>query len=110
MQTMTEPARPASPNPKSQVSSLKSEAGKLIVQDDGAGLRHYLDGKRVQCGTQLQIRIRKSTLMPCPGQDCWAWARYEAAIGPDFIRPILYTCFGRVTPDETTELRWGGAQ
>ncbi len=73
----------------------------LEIRDDGAGPRHYLDGRPVHCGTQLRL------LIPVPGcKESWVWARYEANFCQDGILVILFTAFGRVHPDETTILRW----
>jgi len=73
----------------------------LVLEHEQSGLRHYLDGRPVNCGTQLRLRVSGDR-----ERESWVWARYEANLHPDRASVVLYTVFGRVIPDECTFLRW----
>jgi hypothetical protein len=75
----------------------------LVLQHDGSGYRHYLDGRPVHCGAQLLLKVLP---IKCGSGAMWIWARYEAAWVDNKPRPMLYTLSGRVVADEGTFLRW----
>jgi hypothetical protein len=72
----------------------------LILRNDGAGPRHYLNDRPVHCGTPLQLRV------PLDHGETWVTVRYEACFYQDRIAVMLHTAFGLVSPDENTTLRW----
>lgn len=47
--------------------------GELVLGRDRGGARHFLDGKPVHCGTELELLVDR------PG-DVWRVARYEASL------------------------------
>jgi hypothetical protein len=71
----------------------------LELREENGGLRHYLDGKPVHCGQQLQLLT---------GDDHWVCARYEASFrcNCDQVSVQLITPFGYVLPSKDTKLRW----
>jgi len=74
----------------------------LHLSDDGGGPRHYLDGRAINCGTQLLLKVNPKNT----SQESWVWARYEASLHRGDVYFVLYTTFGVVSPDDTTVLRW----
>lgn len=84
----------------------------LELGNDGGGPRHYLEGKPVNCGTQLLLKIEPAVPRPVMKTDLgvWVWARYEANLDPDRICVTFHTTFGRVIPDEFTFVRWPTAE
>ena len=73
----------------------------IKLGDDGGGPRHFLDGKPISCGTQLQLQVK-----PVNGAPTWVWARYEAVFDGSTPRAVFYTMFGRVSPDGEAIFRW----
>jgi hypothetical protein len=55
--------------------------GRLILDEDGGGPRHFLDGRPVSCGSGLEMKV--------PG-DKWVRVRYEASLVRGPIRVYLY--------------------
>lgn len=73
----------------------------LELSHDGGGLRHFLNGRPVHCGTQLLIAIHPENCR----EEFWTGARYEATLG-DCVNITLHTNFGVVLPNRNTRLRW----
>lgn len=62
--------------------------GILELKDDGAGPRHYLNGKPVYCGTPLEILLSGN----------WVPVRYEADFRDGGLVTILITDDARIFP------------
>lgn len=73
----------------------------LITQVDPGGLRHYLDGEKVQCGEVIEIQDVESVAFPDDSGNEYQRplqtgrrVRYEASFGKDRINATLYTTLG----------------
>src|SRR5437016_1786052 len=75
---------------------------KLELSQDGSGLRHFLNGRPVHCGTGLLIAIHPENCR----EEFWTVARYEADLDRDRVNVTLHTNFGIVLPNRDTRLRW----
>ncbi len=74
----------------------------LELREESGGLRHYLDGRPVHCGTQLQLRVNDGE----HANEVWVWARYESSLTRERPGVMLFTNFGCVLPDAYSVLRW----
>lgn len=54
---------------------------RLVLDSDGGGRRHFLDGRAVHCGTALELLL---------GGGTWVGIRYETAGG----EPVAYVALG----------------
>jgi hypothetical protein len=73
---------------------------KLALRHEPGGWRHYLAGKPIHCGDQIQMRIGGS----------WIWVRYEATNlqHPDDPAVALYALGGTILYDSEADFRWEG--
>ncbi|MBK8002316.1 MAG: hypothetical protein IPK15_27405 [Verrucomicrobia bacterium] len=70
----------------------------LILREEPGGYRHYLDGRPVHCGAQLELHVG--------GPDgAWLPVRYEADLG-DCPRVTLHACGGIIEPGRDATFRW----
>lgn len=83
--------------------------GNILLDDDGGGPRHFLEGRAIHCGEQLQVQIGGH----------WVYVRYEMSLGypngleqrsPGFAskvpKPTFHAAGGRIIPDNDAEFRW----
>lgn len=70
----------------------------LVYSHEPGGYRHYLEGKPVHCGTQLEVQLGGP-------RGPWVAVRYEARLR-DIPLVCLYTVGGRIYPDEDARFRW----
>lgn len=72
----------------------------LQLSHDGAGPRHFLNGRPVHCGTMLEAQIE-------PGGP-WISMRYEAVFTPQCVRVTLHSSRGIFSPYRNLPVRWRG--
>src|SRR5947207_1655820 len=87
---------------KSASGERRRMSNKLSLQEESSGLRHYLNGRPVNCGTQLLLAIHPENHR----EELWTWARYEANLDQNRTSVTLHTVFGIVVPDHGTRLKW----
>lgn len=70
----------------------------LQLHHEPGGLRHYLQGRPVSCGTQLEIQLG-GTRGP------WVPVRYESNLREP-VSICLHAVGARLYPDEDATFRW----
>jgi hypothetical protein len=70
----------------------------LRLEHESGGHRHYLDGRPIHCGTQLEMQLGGA-------RGPWVAVRYEANLGKE-VSVCLYAVGGRIYPDQDATFRW----
>jgi hypothetical protein len=73
---------------------------QLILRHESAGYRHYLDGRAVHCGDQIELQLGGR-------HGPWLKVRYEANLSAeDGPAVVLLAMGGRIYYDEDASFRW----